>query len=92
MDIKKTIETLLTNTEEIKKHYPTVDNVRHTVYDVPYSDLKTFAIQEMLTIHTEKKEKRVYIIYSPNINGKMDSDIWLYSTIVNIKPAEITEL
>jgi len=92
MNIQKTIETLLTNTAEIKKSYPTVDIVRHIVKDIPFSELKTFIIREMLTMHTDKAEKRIYAIYSPLVNGKMDSDIWLYSTIVNIKPAEITEL
>jgi len=92
MDIQKTIETLLTNTEEIKKHYPTVDNVRHNVFDIPYAELKAFAQQNKLILHTDTKEKRVHVIYSPIIDGHMDSDMWLYSTVVNIKPAEITEL
>jgi len=92
MDIQKTIETLLTNTYEIKKSYPTVDNVRHNIYDVPYAELKTFAQQNHLTLHTDVREKRVHVIYSPIVDNKMDSDIWLYSTVVNIKPAEITEL
>jgi len=92
MDIQKTIETLLANTEEIKKQYPTVDCVRHNIYDVPYAELRDFARENRLTIHTNIKEKRVHIIHSPLVNGQMNSDIWLYSTLLNIKPAEITEL
>lgn len=92
MDIQKTIETLLTNTADIKKHYPTVDNVRHNIYDVPYSELRDFALENRLTLHTDSKEQRAYVIYAPLVNGAMDIDIWIYSGIVKIKPAEIIEL
>jgi hypothetical protein len=92
MDIHQAIQYLLKNTEEIKKHYTTVVEVRHAIKDIPLDDLKKFAIQQNHTIHTDRLESRAYIIHSPLVNGKMDSDIWLYSTVVNIKPAEITEL
>ena len=91
MDILKTINTLLANTEEIKKSYPTVENVRHNVFDIPYPQLKSFAQQNHLTLHPDIRENRIHVIYSPIVDGKMDSDIWLYSGIVKIKPAEITE-
>lgn len=92
MDIQKAIEALLINTEEIKKNYPTVTNVRHNLKDVPYADLKEFARQHNDTIRTDATESRAYIIYSPLVNGKMDTDIWLYSTVVKIKPVEIIEI
>jgi gentisate 1,2-dioxygenase len=92
MNIQEIIETLLTNTEEIKKHYPTVDEVRHVIKDIPLHELKQFAKDHHATVHTDKVGCRVYVIYSPMVNGKMDSDIWLYSTVVLIKPAEIIEL
>lgn len=92
MDIHQSIQYLLKNTEEIKQHYTTVVEVRHAIKDIPIADLKEFALQHNHTIHTDKPENRVYVIHSPMVNGKMDSDIWLYSTIVKIKPAEITEI
>ena len=92
MDIHAAIEQLLINTGEIKNSYPTVTEVRHAIKDIPLSDLKEFAKQQNHTIHTDKLEGRVYVIHSPMFNGKMDSDIWLYSTIVKITPAQITEI
>jgi len=92
MDILQSIQYLLRNTEEIKKHYTTVTEVRHAIKDIPLADLKEFAKQHKHTIHEDNLQGRVYVIHSPMVNGKMDSDIWLYSTVVNIKPAEITEL
>lgn len=89
MDIQKTIDTLLVNSEEIKKAYPTVTNIRHEVKDIPYSDLLQFAQSHRTSIHTDAIQKRVFMIYSPMIDGKMDTDFWLYSTVVKIKPAEI---
>lgn len=91
MNIYETIRTLLTNTEEIKKAYPSVENVRHCIYDVPYGDLKSFALDIHAKIHTDITRKRAYIIHSPMIDGTMDSDIWLYSKPLKIRPAEIIE-
>lgn len=92
MDIHGVVKTILTNSEEIRKHYPTVTNIRHVIKDIPYSDLKEFAMQTQDTMRTDSVEGRAYIIYNPLVNGKYDCDIWLYSTIVKIKPAEITEI
>lgn len=89
MDIQKTIDKLLVNSEEIMKAYPTVTNIRHEVKDIPYSDLKQFAKDHHARIHTDTTEKRVYVIYTPVDLPKMHSDFWLYSTVVTIKPAEI---
>lgn len=89
MDIQKIIDTLLVNSEEIKKAYPTVTNIRHEIKDIPYEYLKQFAIDHRARIHTDTAEKRVYVIYTPDEVPKMDSDFWLYSTVVKIKPAEI---
>jgi len=92
MNIKDVISKLITNTEEIKKYYPTVENVRHCVFDIPYADLKAFAVSINAKIYTDLTQQRAYIIYSPMIKGNMDSDIWLYSKPLNIKPAEIIEI
>ena len=89
MDIQKTIDTLLVNSEEIKKSYPTVKNIRHEVKDIPYSDLLQFARSHRASVHTDATQNRVYVIYTPDEVPKMDSDFWLYSTVVKIKPAEI---
>lgn len=89
MDIQKTIDTLLVNSEEIKKAYPTVTNIRHEVKDIPYSDLLQFARSHRASVHTDAAQKRVYVIYTPVEVPKMDTDFWLYSTRVTIKPAEI---
>lgn len=89
MDIQKTIDTLLVNSEEIKKAYPTVVNIRHEVKDIPLEDLKQFAKDHRASIHTDAAAKRAYVIYTPDEVPKMDSDFWLYSTVVKIKPAEI---
>lgn len=89
MNIQQVIDTLLVNTEEIQKAFPTVTNVRHEIKDIPYSELLEFARFHKKSIHTDETEKRAYVIHNPIINGKMDTDIWLYSTIVTIKPAEI---
>lgn len=91
MNIQDTINTLVTNTAEIKKAYPTVENVRHCVFDIPYSDLKAFAGQIRAKLYTDLTQQRAYIIHSPMIDGSMDSDLWLYSTVIKIKPAEIIE-
>lgn len=91
MDIQATIQKLLANTEEIKKSHPTVENVRHCIYDIPYADLKLFAGSIRAKIYIDLDARRAYIIYSPMVNGTMDSDIWLYSTVIKIKPAEIIE-
>lgn len=92
MNIQATINTLLANTEEIRKNYPTVTNVRHVVIDLPYTHLHEFARQHGDMIRTDFSQNRVYVIHTPCVNGKIDSDFWLYSGIVKIKPAEITEL
>lgn len=92
MDVHEIIDKLLVNTAEIKRHYLTVDTVKHVMKDISYADLKEFAQQHRLTIHTDQMQKRALVIYSPLVGGKMDSDIWLYSKQLNIKPAEITEL
>lgn len=89
MNIQEIIDKLLVNTEEIMKAYPTVTNIRHEVKDIPYSELLEFARLHKNSIHTDPIEKRAYIIHNPIVNGKIDSDFWLYSTIVTIKPAEI---
>lgn len=91
MTIQEIISNLITNTEEIKKAYPTVENVRHCVFDIPYADLKAFARNIHAKMHTDLTQQRAFIIHSPMVNGSMDSDIWLYSTIIKIKPAEIIE-
>ena len=89
MNIQKIIDTLLANSAEIMKAYPTVKNIRHEIKDIPYSDLLVFSKQHQETIRTNHEQKRVYIIHSPMEACKMHSDIWLYSTIITIKPAEI---
>lgn len=91
MEIEKIISTLIINTEEIKKAYPTVENVRHCVYDIPYGDLKSFAGTIHAKLHTDRLRRRAYIIHSPMICGTMDSDIWIYSKPLTIKPEEIIE-
>jgi hypothetical protein len=91
MDIREIINTLVANTEEIKKAYPTVENVRHCIYDIPYADLKAFAGHIHARLNTDTTQRRAYIIHSPMVDGKMDSDIWIYSKPVTIKPAEIIE-
>jgi hypothetical protein len=91
MTIQDTISKLITNTAEIKKSYPTVENVRHCVFDIPYAELKSFAKQIGITLHTDLTQQRAFIIHSPMVEGSMDSDLWLYSTVIKIKPAEIIE-
>lgn len=91
MNINETIKQLLINSEEIRKAYPTVKNVRHEIMDIPYSDIEQFAQTERKTVHTDEKLKRVYVIVSPFENGKMDSDIWLYSKRLKIIPSQIIE-
>lgn len=91
MTIQKTIDTLVANTAEIKKAYPTVETVVHRIYDIPYSELKSFAGGRHATLHTDVTKQRAFVIHSPIVNGVMDTDIWLYSTVIKIKPAEIIE-
>lgn len=91
MNIQQKIDVLLENTQEIRKAYPTVDSVRHVIKDIPYAELKAFATKLGKTFYTDLQQNRAYIIYSPLVNGNMDSDIWLYSTVIKIKPAEIIE-
>lgn len=90
MDIQSIIDTLLVNSEEIKKAYPTVSNIRHQVMDIPYAELKQFAKDKMHTIHTDNITKRAFVIHTP-LAGNMDTDIWLYSTVLKIIPAQIIE-
>lgn len=91
MTIQQKIDVLITNTAEIRKAYPTVESVRHVLTDIPYNDLIDFAASLNKTIYTDLHQSRAYIIYSPWVADHLDSDIWLYSTVIKIKPAEIIE-
>lgn len=91
MDIHNAIKQILINSEEIRKAYPTVTNVRHELTDIPYSDLKQFANENDRTLHIDNTSKRAYVIHSPFISGRMDTDIWLYSTTIQITPQQIIE-
>lgn len=89
--IQEIIDKLLAQTAEIKNKYPTVENVRHSVKDLPYDELKKFAQSLGKTLSVDATESRAFIIHSPFIMGAYDSDIWLYSTSVKFKPAEVIE-
>lgn len=89
MDIQKTIDTLLVNSEEIMKAYPTVTNIRHELKDIPYKDLLEFGRLHKTSIHMDSEASRAYMIHSPIIKGKMDNDFWLYSAKIIIKAAEV---
>lgn len=89
--LQQIVDKLLAQTEEIIIKYPTVESIRHTITDIPYNDLQSFAKTHDETIHMNEKEGRAYIIHSPTINNKMHSDIWIYSQVVKFKPAEVIE-
>lgn len=91
MDIQQSIKQLLINSEEIRKAYPTVTNVRHEIMDIAYTDLKQFAQSKKHTLHMDNVLKRAYVIHTPFDNGKMDTDIWIYSTPLKIIPSQIIE-
>lgn len=90
MDIQETIKQLLLNSEEIRKAYPTVTNIRHEIKDVPLPELKAFSTSNKHTLHIDEKLKRAYVIHTPWV-GTMDTDIWFYSGILNIQPSIIIE-
>lgn len=89
--LQQIINKLLAQTEEIISKYPTVENIRHTITDIPYNDLQAFAKTHGETIRMNEEASRAYIIHSPIINNKMHSDIWIYSQVVKFKPAEVIE-
>lgn len=89
--IQEIIDNLLAQTAEIKNKYPTVENVRHSVKDIPYYELRKFAESIGKTLSIDTTESRAYVIHHPFTMGAYDSDIWLYSTVVKFKPAEVIE-
>lgn len=91
MNIQEEITKLLAVSDEVIQAHPTITNIRHELKDIPYLELKAFAATVGKLLQTDQSESRAFIIYSPYANGRMDSDIWLYSTIVKFKPAEVIE-
>jgi hypothetical protein len=90
MSIQERINNCLADTLIMRDEYPAVTNVRYELFDIPYAELVAFAQKERLTIHQDMDKQRVFVIHDPfNLNKQMDTDIWLYSTVVKIKPAEI---
>lgn len=90
MTIQQHITNCINDTMLIRQKYPSVTNVRYEIFDIPLEELRRYAAINKCTLHTNNDIKRAYIIISPLATGtKMDSDIWMYSTIVKIKPAEI---
>lgn len=92
MTINQRISECLANTLLIKETYPAVETVRYELYNTPYSELLQFARTIKHTLYTDEKKQLAYIIYSPrNLNNQLDTDIWIYSTKLKIKPAEIID-
>lgn len=90
MDINEAIKQLLINSDEIRKAYPTVTNIRHEIKDIPLAELKAFSISNKNTLHIDEKSKRAYVIHAPWV-GNLDTDIWIYSNILKIQPSTIIE-
>lgn len=90
MTIQERINNCLADTLIIRDEYPAITCIRYELYDISYDELHQYARENRLTIHTSNEKQRAYVIHSPfNLNKELDTDIWLYSTIVKIKPAEI---
>lgn len=90
MDIQAAIKQLLINSDEIREMYPSVTNIRHEIKDIPFAELKAFSISNRHTLHIDEKNSRAYVIHTPWV-GTMDTDIWIYSTILKIQPSTIIE-
>lgn len=91
MTIDERIQECLDKTTRLRQEHPAIKNIRYEIMDVPYEDLREFAESQNTQLHTDVRFKRVYTLYSPWNGIQLDTDIWLYSTVVKIKPAEITE-
>lgn len=88
MTIQERIDWALTKTEDLRKTHTEITNVRYEFKDISYSELREYAMQEKCKLHTT--EDRAYIILC-TFASKYDTDIWLYSKPIKIKPAEIIE-
>lgn len=89
MTIQDRIDWALSKTEDLRKTHPEITNVRYEFKDIPFGELNAYALANNHKI--DVRDSRAYILVC-NLNDQYDTDIWIYSTIINYKPAEIIEL
>ena len=89
MNIQETIDSYYDIAAKIQAEYPNITNIRFEMKDIPFAILKLFAIENSIDINIPKDSGKPAFIIHHDYARSMDVDIWLYSTPVTIKPAEI---